>query len=193
MLCRQLLTCLHPAVLTLQQIFQRLNFPREPGPVNIKLFLAVCRRFQLLFLPSQAVCSSHPQQYHAYWSALWILPINLQLTYHPSSGKALWIPLLPHIKGSSSSMASWPVLPKKPLSIHCNTPVMQAIPSHLHHSHKIIALQLHTQLKILMFIPLTYISIQTFWRNTRTWWFPRKCLVASLRGTLALFTCWCLQ
>lgn len=69
MLCRQLLTCLHPAVLTLQQIFQRLNFPREPAPVNIKLFLAVCRRFQLLFLPSQAVCSSHPQQYHACWSA----------------------------------------------------------------------------------------------------------------------------
>lgn len=115
-LCRQLLTYLLPAGLTFQQIFQWSKFPREPWPMNIKLFLVVYRRFQLSILPSQAICSSHPQQYHACWSALWTLPINPQLTYHPSSGKVLWIPLLPHIKGSSSSMPSWPVPPKQPVS-----------------------------------------------------------------------------
>lgn len=65
--------------------------------------------------------------------------IHLQAELHA-------LQLLCHVKGNSPPSSSQPVLSKKPVSLHCNSPATGAIPPHLCDPSKIVALQLHTDL-----------------------------------------------
>ncbi|NXG39897.1 AF9 protein, partial [Dromaius novaehollandiae] len=94
--------------------------------------------------------------------------------------------LLSHIKDNFSSSPSWPVLPKEPVAIHCSIPVMRAIPPRLHNLNEIIALQLHTDLKILLSIPhAACFCVQALQGGTQACRFPRK----GVRGFPMVLSC----
>lgn len=144
---------------------QNLAFPFiefNEIPVGIPAILPIVQRRPHLLYPNQVVCSRQSPQYCPCWSALYSWPISSELADLMFQGRAPCIPL-----------PSWPALPHRPLSIHCSAPGMLVIPPHPHYPKEIVALQLHTDLQFLMFVPHAACnSIKTLQRGSESCWFP---------------------
>ena len=116
----------------------------------MRLLLSACRRPDPLVLPGQVAFSRHP---------LYVSPLPvLSLISSPSTpllpqAEPHALQLLSHIKGNSPSSSVLAVLRKEPVSLHCKTPVMGAIPQCLRDPNDIVALQVPAGLSFLMFTP----------------------------------------
>lgn len=103
--------------------------------------LPVVRRRSRLLLPLQTVCKRHPPQHWPHWSTSKLsagsTSIARQSSMHACCSR---------VQGNSTSLLTWSVLPKEPISIQSCTPVIWAISLCLHDPNEIRALQLHTDL-----------------------------------------------
>lgn len=103
--------------------------PCGPQSVNVKLLPIVWRRYHLLLLSAQVACSRHLSSCHPCLSEHCSWLRSSQLAHRPSLGRAPCLPAA--LTYGATCLPFQPVLPEEPLSIHCSTPVISAIPPQL--------------------------------------------------------------